>query len=86
MLNTEELQKVLNSIKVLNMSPDFGFFVRHIEGLLENDRIELETTKPDLIMLTQGRISAFREIIGYVNGVNEIESKLKECVNQGELE
>jgi len=86
LLNVEELQKTLNSVKVLRANADFGTFMRHVMALLEDARIELETAKPELIMLTQGRIACLREIIGTVEGANEIEEKIKECVNQGESE
>jgi len=82
----EQFQKTLNSIKVLGTNPDFGTFMTHITSMLEDDRIELETTKPDLIMLTQGRVSVLREIIGYVEGVAEIEAKIKQCLEQGQSE
>ena len=86
MLNVEELHKVLNSVKVLKMNADFSVFMRHISELLEGDRIALENTKPEMIQLVQGRVAAWREIIGMVDGVNEIEKSLEQIVNQGESE
>ena len=86
LVDMENFKKTLNSIKVLKTNPDFEVFMRHIRAMLEDSRIELETTKPDLIMLTQGRTSVLREVIGYIDGVNEIESKIDDVLKQGQLD
>jgi hypothetical protein len=86
LVNLDDLQKTLNSVKVLRGNEDFQMFMRHVSWLLDAERTALETTKPDVIQLVQGRAAAFRELIDMVNNVEATEKHLCELVNQGQSE
>ena len=76
MVNLEELKKTVNSVKVLRGNPDFIMFFRYLEGLLESERTSLETAKPNIFQLGQGRIAAFREIIDVISNVDKVDEQL----------
>lgn len=86
MMDLESYRKLINSVKVLRTNPDFMVFTRYLNELLDGERTQLETTKPDVIQLGQGKVAMLREVLGLIENVHEAETGLEEVLKQGESE
>lgn len=86
MMDLESYRKLINSVKVLRTNPDFMVFTRYLNELLDGERLQLETTKPEVIQLGQGKVAMLREVVGLIENIHEAEAGLEEVLKQGESE
>lgn len=86
MMDLESYRKLINSVKVLRTNPDFMVFTRYLNELLDGERLQLETTKPEVIQLGQGKVAMLREVVGLIEHIHEAEAGLEEVLKQGESE